>query len=383
MAKAVVEIDASTAGFDAAVASLPEKMNRAGAQVNKAGNSFTRNLGGAAMQFQDIAVQLQSGTKASIVFAQQGSQLLSAFGAGGAIAGGVIAIGGAFYTMGEDARKAFDDAKISAAAFDAELKLISAGTIPEMLAGMSKLDERVQGWTSELGNLNGAFSFGANIADVFGGPSVEERMSLAGEQLNALGTKRVELLNQILSLSDQEASIAKLRAAGEKELADEKERELKLAREIAKINTLAIPRFARDQLTANATAISEAGKPQPQSQSMFDRALGGVSSFLGSNAAPFKSALAAKLNDEASKSSANTTSLARAAFSPLRGDADISTGRGRSVNPLVQNASKQIAEMTKQTNLLKRQADALGDSNKYLGSIEKIVSKFKSTPIYN
>ena len=297
MAKAVVEIDASTAGFDAAVASLPGKMNQAGAQLNKASGGFTRSLGGAAMQFQDIAIQLQSGTKASIVFAEQGSQLLSAFGAGGAIAGGVIAIGGAFYTMGENARKAFDDAKASAAAFDAELKIISAGTITEMLAGMSKLDERVQGWTSELSNLNGAFSFGANIADVFGGPSVEERMSLAGEQLNALGTKRVELLNQILSLSDQEASIAKLRAAGEKELADEKERELKLAREIAQINALPLPRFAREQLTANATMISESGKPQAKTDSLFTRAAGGVSSFLSANAAPFKSALASKLND--------------------------------------------------------------------------------------
>ena len=383
MAKAVVEIDASTAGFDAAVASLPGKMNQAGAQLNKASGGFTRSLGGAAMQFQDIAIQLQSGTKASIVFAEQGSQLLSAGGAGGAIAGGVIAIGGAFYTMGENARKAFDDAKASAAAFDAELKIISAGTITEMLAGMSKLDERVQGWTSELSNLNGAFSFGANIADVFGGPSVEERMSLAGEQLNALGTKRVELLNQILSLSDQEASIAKLRAAGEKELADEKERELKLAREIAQINALPLPRFAREQLTANATMISESGKPQAKTDSLFTRAAGGVSSFLSANAAPFKSALASKLNEMASASSSSTSSFAKAAFSPLRGDADISTGRGRSVNPLVQNASKQIAEMTKQTNLLKKQADALGDSNKYLGSIEKLIGNLKSTPVYN
>lgn len=122
---------------------------------------------------------------------------------------------------------------------------------------------------------------------------------------------------------------------------------------------------------------------RPGGDNLFTRFLGGVSSFLGTNAAPFKSALAAKLNDEASKSASNTTSLARAAFSPLRGDADISTGRGRSVNPLVQNASKQIAEMTKQTNLLKRQADSLSDSNKYLGSIEKLMSNLKLSTTYN
>ena len=145
---------------------------------------------------------------------------------------------------------------------------------------------------------------------------------------------------------------------------------------------------AKSPLAANAikkrlaeSAAAEANRPG--GDNLFTRAAGGVSSFLSANAAPFKSALAAQLNERAGQSAANASALARAAFSPLRGDADISTGRGRSVNPLVQNASKQIAEMTKQTNLLKKQADELGSSNKYLGSIEKLIGKLKSTPVYN
>lgn len=54
---------------------------------------------GASSQFgyqiQDIAVQLQMGTNAAMVFAQQGSQIASMFGPGGAALGAVIAIAGA------------------------------------------------------------------------------------------------------------------------------------------------------------------------------------------------------------------------------------------------------------------------------------------------
>jgi hypothetical protein len=54
--------------------------------------------GGAAQfgyQIQDVAVQLQMGQNAMMVFAQQGSQIASIFGPGGAALGAVIAIGGA------------------------------------------------------------------------------------------------------------------------------------------------------------------------------------------------------------------------------------------------------------------------------------------------
>ncbi|EOL8936946.1 phage tail length tape measure family protein [Cronobacter dublinensis] len=46
-------------------------------------------------QIQDVAVQLQMGQNAMMVFAQQGSQIASIFGPGGAIAGAIIAITGA------------------------------------------------------------------------------------------------------------------------------------------------------------------------------------------------------------------------------------------------------------------------------------------------
>lgn len=69
-------------------------------------------LGAAALQAQDVAVSLEMGASAARVLGQQGSQILSVFGPGGAIAGGALAIGAAIYTWAtnaEAANKAFEE----------------------------------------------------------------------------------------------------------------------------------------------------------------------------------------------------------------------------------------------------------------------------------
>lgn len=63
-------------------------------------------------QIQDVAVQLQMGQNAMLVFGQQGSQILSIFGGWGAIAGAVLAVGGAlgtYYMASKDAKQATSD----------------------------------------------------------------------------------------------------------------------------------------------------------------------------------------------------------------------------------------------------------------------------------
>lgn len=54
--------------------------------------------GQAGYQIQDFVVQVQLGTDAVMALGQQGSQLLGAFGPGGALAGAILAIGSAIYT---------------------------------------------------------------------------------------------------------------------------------------------------------------------------------------------------------------------------------------------------------------------------------------------
>lgn len=65
------------------------------------GSGF-RLMRGASTQFgyqiQDIAVQLQSGQNALLVFGQQGSQIASIFGPGGAVLGAVLAVSAALGT---------------------------------------------------------------------------------------------------------------------------------------------------------------------------------------------------------------------------------------------------------------------------------------------
>lgn len=71
-------------------------------QLNTQLNATTREMrglrgamGNLGFQIQDIAVQMQMGTDAMIIFGQQGSQIAGAFGPGGAMIGAIIAIGAA------------------------------------------------------------------------------------------------------------------------------------------------------------------------------------------------------------------------------------------------------------------------------------------------
>jgi hypothetical protein len=90
--------DQTKAAFDSVQANI-EKLNRNGVRANnnvdKASRQMRAGFQQAGYQIQDIAVQLQMGTSPFIVLAQQGSQVASIFGAGGAVVGAFIAVAGA------------------------------------------------------------------------------------------------------------------------------------------------------------------------------------------------------------------------------------------------------------------------------------------------
>ena len=56
-------------------------------------NAVRKNIGGISLQLQDVGVQLQSGTSPFTIIAQQGTQVASLFGPGGAVAGALLAFG--------------------------------------------------------------------------------------------------------------------------------------------------------------------------------------------------------------------------------------------------------------------------------------------------
>ena len=383
MAKAVVEIAADTSGFDAAVASLPAKMNRAIAGLsaqNDKWRKITSRVGGAGMQLQDIAVQLQMGTRVATIVGQQGSQMLSAFGAGGAIGGAILAIGGALYTMGQNAIESFQKVTKSARDFGADSALLVQSTNADNLS--SNLKQVRDQFDALLDRREKLDSYMGFVSAYIGGGSPAQMNAQLMKGMEDMSGVSNQMGDQALKTAKQEVDVARLRAQGRKEEADELERTIKLSQDLAKIDLMRLQDWQKGWLKKLTIEKSELQKPA--GPSLFQRAIGGVSEFLTANAAPFKQAMVSRLNDNLTTSKSNTSALASAAFSPLRGDTgDVSIGRGRNVNPLVQGASRQIAEMTQQTRLLQRQIDQLRGSNQYLSSIDASIGKLKFSPTYN
>lgn len=92
---------------DDAVRDFTADLRRNNTEANRASEGglkkFSGSVGNVAAQVQDMIVQISVGTNAFTVMGQQGSQLASAFGPGGAVVGAVIAfssaIGGMIYNL--------------------------------------------------------------------------------------------------------------------------------------------------------------------------------------------------------------------------------------------------------------------------------------------
>lgn len=254
-----------------------EMMGRGG--FGSGGGAGMRGLSQAAMQAQDIAVQLQMGTRASIVLAQQGSQLLSAFGTGGALAGGVIAIGGAFYTMGQNAQDAFEGITKSAREFSAESGLLIATTdasnlasnlrqVREHLNALSDKQKEVK--ESFIGNfaarLGSASGLSEGLGTIFGGGF--GRTDKQAADLRAAENKKTEeygrMVDQAMLSSKQQLDIARLIAQGRQEEAEQLERSIRLDQELAKIDAMRIQDWAKDRLKADARARFDLGAEKPR-----------------------------------------------------------------------------------------------------------------------
>ncbi|KMK17805.1 tail protein (tape measure) [Pluralibacter gergoviae] len=88
----------------------------------KSHGNWKNTMQQAGYQVQDFIVQVQGGQSALVAFAQQGSQLAGAFGAGGAVVGAVIALGsviaGTLITALNGGKNAMDALKDAADAMD-------------------------------------------------------------------------------------------------------------------------------------------------------------------------------------------------------------------------------------------------------------------------
>ncbi len=96
-------------GFDDAIKQAENSMSHftptmtgTAKAVKEAGSQFQfmkGGMSGVGFQLQDIAVQAQMGTSAFVILGQQGSQIASLFGPGGAMVGAFIAVGAALASV--------------------------------------------------------------------------------------------------------------------------------------------------------------------------------------------------------------------------------------------------------------------------------------------
>jgi len=143
---AVVELGFSAPAVFTGIDRVEKRLSGLDQNVQKFGRrgGAGAGLGNVSMQLQDIAVQMQSGTRASIIFAQQGSQMLSAFGPMGAVAGAVAAVGAALYTSKEAGREAFRVLKQNVDDFDSSMSRLLTGSVSDLVTGLQKVDEQLK-----------------------------------------------------------------------------------------------------------------------------------------------------------------------------------------------------------------------------------------------
>jgi hypothetical protein len=246
------------------------KMEQSLVKVGKKGGGGFRNLGLMSQQVQDVAVQMQMGTRMSTIIAQQGSQILSIFGPGGMILGGIVAVGGALYSAQQAGEQAFQQLQRESSDFDKTLRGLSAGGIAEMINGMEDMQKRAAELRKEIAaasenttwnNLTNPIAkfFSKSTFDESTGEWMnrqEEETATKAELARKAEQGRLQLIDQIITASDEELTILKLKAANQDEAAMNLEHEVKLRRELAKIE--AAPEEIRDRLRKNAVESAAA-----------------------------------------------------------------------------------------------------------------------------
>lgn len=219
-------------------------------------------VGMAAMQMQDIAVQMQMGTKMSTIIAQQGSQLLSVFGPGGMIAGGLVAVGAMFYNVQEQGLEALRALKAEALGFDQSLRQLKTGGLMGMIEGMAAMKKKAEEMRAEADDRPKTGLYAA-MARFFSPSSFDkknnrwvnsydEKRDVANDLANKNEQGRKELMDQSVRTSEEELRIAKLRLEGQDAAVRKAEIELQLRQEIASID--GADEEVRGKLEQNARA---------------------------------------------------------------------------------------------------------------------------------
>ena len=159
-------------------------------------------------QLQDIAIQAQMGTNAFTILGQQGPQLASVFGPGGAVAGAVISfaalLGGVMFAGLKDTSETMEEVEQRATDLAAKLNELSEEdkkvVLRQLTSQLEKSKEALEAQELVITRAKIALDTYATQVESF---FVQEEYKELFESLDAQRTKLIELQEEYTSLQDK------------------------------------------------------------------------------------------------------------------------------------------------------------------------------------
>lgn len=227
------------------------------------------------------------------------------------------------------------------------------------------LDEKFADITTTIETATNALMKGlvgegtAGLSDL--SSAVQDNLSLfesLGSGLRAIGSLTVQSLGRMTSELTDVIAIAQ----GMMEGLDMEDavRLVGLARE-AQLQGPPVPGGGgRDAIAKQAAGVN-----------LFSAVVGPLGAAMSDILGPVSDVISKQMMEQSEKFSDAAKNLQSAAFSPMRGDVDISYGRGGSVNPLQSGAAGMIKELNGMSRSLADQVKLTQKGNAYLAEIEK------------
>ncbi len=326
--KSLDQVESAAAKADKMIAELSKETSGLGTKMTataagvKAATSGMGNMRGMAQnlgyQLQDVAVQAQMGASWFTIIGQQGSQLLSAIGPAGAIAGALLAVGAAAGSAlapslmkakdsAADLEVALDDLKkvVGTTADDTDiltervLKLAAANreaAKTEVALGITKAKDAIaassdiigeaitkaDGWTNATGSMSKAVSQLPALTQIMDRFGVSQAEALDGN-IPAEFQRRIEALSTYIGTLGEEFGMTRSQALQFVQAADEftrlktPEAATKLATTINSINEA--NGYANRSLVELGAAVGESTRTMQDAAdkaNILTNALGGI-----------------------------------------------------------------------------------------------------------
>lgn len=267
-----------------------------------------------------------------------------------------------------------------------KMKLTAEEFVGTLINGFGQLDRATAGLDEQFSDIRTTIEMATNaLVKGFVGESVNglsqlssalgENMDLfeqTGSVISSIVTTTMDAVRALRDLTATGGAFVGLVAQGES------------PRNAAAIVSSAIDSQQEAAAAAKVTSPSRskaAPSFMPPGDSWFTSMMGGISSAFTRTIPDLAKAMSEAMTTRVASLRESARSLGAAAFGPLKGDADISTGRGNNINPLTGSSSRQISLMLRQAAALENQAKSLVQSNTLLAAIEQGIRRF--SPTYN